>query len=465
MGEAAASWRGAIDPQWQSAFEWVERELGGPIVRWERHPRWRPAWYFDVERKGELIPVYFRGDRGALDHGVYPLEHEMKVLQLLEKHELPVPHVYGFCPEPRGIVMQRCPGRSNLATAESEAERISVLDHYVELIARMHRIDLAEAEAIGLERPRTPEALGLGDLDHWERAYRRERRRPDPMIEFTLRWLRRKVPRHRSRPALIQSDAGQFLFDRGRITALHDFELAYLGDPMAEFAGLRNRTLSEPLGDLRRAIRRYEELVGEPADLRAIDYHTVRFALVTPLSTAHLVADPPPGVELVQYLAWYLVYGRMCIEVMAHLEGVELEPIELPKPVSTRHSTAHAALVGMLAPMAGADPIQAYQTRTAERLAHSLARAELFGPALEAQNLDEVGALLGRRPLSWSDADERLETFVQSAGPESDAALVGYFYRHFARQEALLQGALRELEGVEIQLFDEESDATRSASP
>ena len=454
METAAAQWREAIDPEWQSAFEWVERTLGGPIVRWERHPRWRPAWYLDVDRAGEIVPVYFRGDRGALDHGVYPLEHEMKVLQLLERHELPVPHVYGFCPEPRGIVMQRCPGRSNLATAESDAERESVLDHYVELIARMHRIDPAEAEAIGLERPTTPEQLGFGDLDHWERAWRREKRRPDPMIEFTLRWLRRNVPRHRERAALIQSDAGQFLFDRGRITALHDFELAYLGDPMAEFAGLRNRTLSEPLGDLRRAIRRYEELVGEPADLRAIDYHTVRFGLVTPLSTAHLVADPPAGVELVQYLAWYLVYGRLCIEVMAHVVGAPLQPILLPKPVSTRHSTAHAALVAMLAPLAGADPIQAYRTRTAERAARYLERAELYGPALEEQNLDEVGALLGRRPASWSDADLRLETFVQGAGPESDAALIGYFHRHFSRQEALLHGALRELEGVEIAMLD-----------
>jgi len=454
MGTAGSEWRAAVDPEWWSAFEWVERTLGGPIVGWERHPRWRPAWYFDVDRSGEIVPIYFRGDRGALDHGVYPLEHEMRVLQLLERHELPVPHVYGFCPQPRGIVMQRCPGRSNLATAESEAERVSVLDHYVELIARMHRIDLAEAEAIGLERPTTPEQLGFGDLDHWERAYRREKRRPDPMIEFTLGWLRRNVPRHRSRAALIQSDAGQFLFDRGRITALHDFELAYLGDPMAEFAGLRNRTLSEPLGDLRRAIRRYEELVGEPADLRAIDYHTVRFGLVTPLSTAHLVADPPAGVELVQYLAWYLVYGRQCLEVMAHVEGVPLQPILLPKPASTRHSTAHAALVSMLAPLPGADPIQAYQTRTAERVARYLERAELFGPALEEQNLDEVGALVGRRPGSWSEGDQALEAFVLRADAGSDAALIGYFHRHFSRQEALLQGALRELEGVEIPRID-----------
>jgi hypothetical protein len=365
-----------------------------------------------------------------------------------------VPHVYGFCPDPRGIVMERCPGRTNLATAESEAERVAVLDHYVEILARMHRIDVAEAEALGLERPRTPEALGLGDLDRWERAYRRTKRRPDPMLEFTLGWLRRNVPRHRSRVALLHCDAGQFLFERGRVTALHDFELACLGDPMADFAGLRNRTLSEPLGDLRRAVRRYEELTGEPVDLRAIDYHTVRFGLVTPLATAHVVADPPPGAELIQYLAWYLVYGRLCLEVMAHLLGLALEPVALPEPVTTRHSTAHAALVAMLAPKPELDPFQAYQLRAARRVAHYLKQAELLGPALEAQDRDEVAAILGHRPDSWEQADAALEAFVRRASSKADAPLLRYFHRHVLRREALLRGALGELEGVTIQRLD-----------
>jgi aminoglycoside phosphotransferase (APT) family kinase protein len=447
-------WRDVLDPGWQRAFEWVEARLGGRVVHFERHPRWRPAFYLDVERAGETLPLYFRGDRGALDHGVYPLEHEMRVLELLEKHGIPVPHVWGFCPEPRGILMQRCAGRSNLATAESEEERRAVLDHYVEIIARMHAIDPAEAEAIGIRRPRTPEELGLGDLDHWERSYRQKKRRAEPMIEFTLRWLRRNVPRHRSRVALIQADSGQFLFERGRITALHDFELATLGDPLAEFAGLRNRTLSEPLGDLRRALRRYEELSGEPADLRAIDYHTVRFGLVTPLATAHVVADPPPGVELVQYLAWYLIYGRLCLEVLAHAMGLELAPIELPEPATTRHSSAHAALVAMLAPRPGRDAYEAYELRAAERVARYLARAEQLGAALAEQDLDEAGALLGRRPGSWGEAEARLEAFVLRAGPDADARLVRYFHRQVRRHEALLAGVLGELEGVEIAMLD-----------
>ena len=440
-----------LEPEWRRAFEWVGRELGGRVVRWERQPRWRPAWFLDVERGGETVPLYFRGDRGALDHGVYPLEHEMRILQLLEKHSIPVPHVYGFCPDPRGIVMQRSPGRGTFALAELDAaERDRVMDHYVEIVARMHQIDLAEAEAIGLERPTSAEQIGLGDLAHWERAFRKEKRRPEPLIEFTLRWLRRNVPRHRTRAALIQADSGQFLFEQGRITALHDFELSYLGDPMAEFAGLRNRTLSEPVGDMRRLIRHYERQTGEPADLAAIDYHTVRFGLATPLSTAHIVADPPPGVELVQYLAWYLVYGRLCIEVIANRIGQELAPIAEREGTPTRHSTGHRALRGMLAPSADPDPIRRYERATAERAARYLARADLLGPELEAEDLDEAGAILGSRPAGWRDADARLEAFVASAGPEHDGHLVRYFHRHVQRHETLLRGALRELEGARV---------------
>jgi aminoglycoside phosphotransferase (APT) family kinase protein len=440
-------------------LDWIERRTGGKVLRCERQARWRPAYFLDVERAGEIVPLYFRGDRGATDHGVYPLEHELKILQLLERHEIPVPHVHGFCDEPRGILMQRCPGRHNLATAESEAERVAVLDHFIDILARMHKIDLAELEAIGLERPRSAEQLGLADLAHWERAYRRLKRRPEPMIEFTLRWLRRNVPAQRTRAALLQADCGQFLFERGRVTALLDFELAYVGDPMADFAGLRNRTLSEPLGDLRRALRRYEQQSGEPVDLRAIDYHTVRFGLATPMSVAHVVADPPPGTALVQYQAWYAVYGRLCLEVMAHMQALELEPLELPEPAATRSTPAHTALLGLIAAGKDEDPFRAFQIANARRLAIWTARADLYGPALEQQDLDEVGAILGRRPASWCEADAELEKFVASAGPDADAALIRCFQRRCLRQEALLAGALEELEGARMVMLDR--DPTR----
>jgi len=442
---------GGAGAEEREMVRWVERTLGGRVVRSERQARWRPAYFLDLERAGETLPLYFRGDRGATDHGVYPLEHEMRVLQVLERNGIPVPHVHDFCEQPRGILMERSPGRHNLATAESDEERVAVLDEFIDILARMHQIDLSEFEAIGLSRPRSAEQLGLADLDHWERAYRRLKRRPEPMIEFTLRWLRRNVPQGRSRAVLLQADCGQFLFEKGRVTALLDFELAYIGDPMADFAGLRNRTLSEPLGDLRRALKRYTDRTGDPVDLRALDYHTVRFGLATPMSVSHVIADPPAGTALMQYQAWYAIYGRLCLEVMAHALGVELDPPPLPAPEPTRASPAHRALGSLLDAGEDRDPFRAFQIANAKRLAVWTSRADLYGAALEAQDLDDAGALLGRRPRSWSEADESLEKLIAGAGPESDAALVRYFQRRFVRHEFLLRGALEELEGVKIE--------------
>ena len=105
----------------------------------------------------------------------------------------------------------------------------------------------------------------------------------------------------------------------------------------------------------------------------------------------------------------------------------------------------------MLQPKPGADPFTAFETRTAERVARYLQRADRLGPALEAQDLDDAGALLGRRPRSWQEADARLEAFALAAAPEADGPLVNLFYRRLSRHEALLQGALRELEDVRIE--------------
>ena len=410
-------------------------------MRAERQPRWRPAWFLDLERDGERVPLYFRGERGETDHGVYALEHELRVLQVLEAHGIPVPHVFGFCPEPRGIVMQRCAGRANLATAESQAEREAVLDHYVEILARMHEIDVAAFEAVGLRRPATPEQRALLDFDAWERAYRRNKRRPEPAIEFLIRWVRREVPRDRTRDAFVCCDAGQFLFERGRVTAVIDLELACLGDPAADLGGMRGRDLSEPLGDLSRAIRRYEALRGAAVDRRALDYHTVRFGAVTPMAVAHLTAAPPPGIDLVQYLAWYLVWTRGPLEVIAERSGLELEAA-----APGRRATEPSA-----APRPDAADFEAYRADREARLATYRERLARMGPELEAEDLDEVASLLGGRPSGRAEADRALEELIRGAGPERDAALIPYLHRRTRRQEAILAPVMRELEGARIQ--------------
>ncbi len=125
---------GDLSPAWRRGFEWVERELGRRVCNLRRQGRWRPAWFFDLEREGELVPLYFRGDRGHTEgeRVASVLDHEANIYRVLEANGLPVPHVYGICRDPDGIVMDRCPGSFNLATLDDEEQRRSVFDHYIE---------------------------------------------------------------------------------------------------------------------------------------------------------------------------------------------------------------------------------------------------------------------------------------------------------------------------------------------
>ncbi len=438
MTEASARDGLLADPEWGATFREIEGMIGGRLVSAERQERWRPAWFLELERDGERVPVYYRGDRGVDPDGVATLRREMEVLRALAANGIPVSHVYGWCETIPGIVMETSPGRANLATAESEEERESVLDHYLEILADIHRLDPSVFEKLGFPRPTTPEQIALGDLPRWEAIYRRGKNQPEPVIELTLRWLRENVPAGREQVACLVGDAGQFLFDRGRVTAVLDVELSALGDPVSDLGGLLSRDLSEPLGDLSRGIARYRENTGFAFEARDVVYQAVRFCIFTPMSVCFLCAKPPPGLNLAQYESWNLVYGRVPLQLIAELEGIAIDPPELPEPRDSRHAPVLDALVDLL----GADD---YRFDTARRVAEYAREIDRRGERLEEQDQDEAGALLGQRPTDWRDADARLEALALEGGEDDRAGLLRFLVRRHQRREALLGAAMREL--------------------
>ncbi len=445
LEQFTAAQREQLEPHWQRAFAFVEKTLGGRIVRSGVHPRWRPAYYLDVEVDGEIVPLYFRGDRGDLDHGVYTLEHESRVLIALERDGIPVPHVYGFCEDPLGIVMARVEGRPDLSTAETPEEAQQVFDAYIDILARMHAIDVKDLDDLGLETPQNPDDMALGDFDRWEATYRRHEVRPDPIVEFLIRWVRTNAPPGRTQVSLLSGDSGQFLFEDGHVTTLLDLENAYLGDPAADLAGLFARDTSEPMPNLEAALERYAEKSGTSVDRRVVTYHTIRWGLCTPLCVAHLVAEPTAELEFIQYLAWYWTYCRCPIEWVAKLEGIELEPWTPPADTPSRHHAGHEFLRQLLAALPAEDSMAQYQRGVAERAAVYLERADRFGPALEVEDLDEAAGILGWRPGTWQECDAELAKIVRDPDPERDAALIRLFYRRCRRNEWLMQPVLKEL--------------------
>ena len=161
------------------------------------------------------------------------LQQEADVNRVLLKHRIPVPVVHGMIDDPPAIVMDRLPGRVNLATALDDAERDTILDQYIEAMCRMHAIDIDEFAALGLPIPADNRAAALNMYKTGEANYREAKSAPSPMIEFMWRWLRQNMPTGRDRTAFIQADSAQFLYENRRLTGLIDFEAAYVGDPVA----------------------------------------------------------------------------------------------------------------------------------------------------------------------------------------------------------------------------------------
>src|SRR5690606_2529326 len=152
-----------------------------------------------------------------------------------------------------------------------------ISQEFIEALVKVHKIPLEAFGEIGLHLPESPADIAL---NHYRRCYdiflQQMGDNVVPLMDFTWEWLKRRVPAHRNKACGITGDAGQFMFDDNGLLALIDFEQFYVGDPIAEFAGMRLRDIIEPL-DIEDLIARYQRATGEHVDRNALEYHTVGF--------------------------------------------------------------------------------------------------------------------------------------------------------------------------------------------
>jgi aminoglycoside phosphotransferase (APT) family kinase protein len=426
----------------QKVKAWLERELGGTVVAFERQQRWRPAWFADLARDGSVHRYCVRGHRGGNFREMITLRQEADVNRVLLKHGVSVPRVHGMIDDPPAIVMDRLPGRVNLATAVDDAERDTVLDQYIEAMRRMHTIDVQEFGAIGLPVPADNRGAALNMYATGEANYRRAKSAPSPMIEFMWRWLQRNVPAGRERRALIQADAAQFLYENRTLTGLIDFEAAYVGDPVAEFAAMRSRDCEEPLGDIGRIARKYETATGDRIEANAVEFHTAGWSLMTPFQWEDSVRNPAAGDSWLEYFTWLVGCGRWALEAIAQVVGTPLELLERPDEGTSSSSYWHACYENLISvldewPGGGSGTFSADSARAVARFAEHV---HVFGRELESAALDEMSEILGGRQPDLTAAEAALEEFVLTASPDCDAALVRYFHRWTQRQQFLIRG-------------------------
>ncbi len=416
---------------------WLETNLGR-VTQLARQGRWRPVWFADVERGGERLPLCVRGDRVDMPL-VFPLEHEMRLQALLHERGIPVAKVYGLIERPLAYVMDRVPGRNDF-TGVSEAERRGVVDDYLQVLARIHALDPSPFAAAGILRAASPAESGTFGMSRYERIYRSTKRHAEPFMEFCLGWLRRNPPISEGREAVVVWDSGQFHHFGGKVTAVLDLELGHIGDPMLDLAAWRMRDTVIGYGDFEPLYARYQELSGRPVDRPALMRHHFAFTLTNQLVFGAALRDPPPESDLMTNLQWCSETNVFATEALAEILELELPTIDTPLPRESRAGVATAQLVQSLASLPTEDEFTRYKLRTLYRLARHVARTDEIGDASSRADLDDLHALLGRRPASWRDGEAALEAFVleDAAHGRHDAALVQLFHKRNLRAQQLL---------------------------
>ncbi len=196
-------------------------------------------------RTGDRVLALRRPPLGHVIATAHDMRREFRVLSALADTDVPVPRPLALCEDPGvcelpfyvmefrdGVVLQdRVP--EGFLRGPEDGRRIS--QALVGVLARLHAVD---PRARGLADFGRPDGYLGRQVERWSKQWQANRTAPLPEIDELLARLARALPV--SPPAtIVHGDyrLGNIALDRrdpGRVVAVFDWEMATLGDPLAD---------------------------------------------------------------------------------------------------------------------------------------------------------------------------------------------------------------------------------------
>jgi aminoglycoside phosphotransferase (APT) family kinase protein len=201
---------------------------------------------------------------------------------------VPVPKVLHNEPDagPLGLpffVTEALGGEANggLLAMLSAGERAAITEQFAAVLAGVASRDWESTDLRDLLDPVTPETAWSTELGKWESVLDTHQLSPMPITRAVIRWLRRNPPPPAQRIGLVHGDcrAGNFLFSGSQITAVLDWEMAHVGDPIEDLTwgwlgnwryDQADQSLVGGLCTKADAVRRWEQATGLTADAHAL---------------------------------------------------------------------------------------------------------------------------------------------------------------------------------------------------
>ncbi len=199
----------------------VQYRRNGALERREYVVRWEP-------KQGLLEP--------------YDVARQYRIMRGLEQTSVPVPHMC-WLEEAASIlgakffVMEKIEAKAEprvFADADPVV-RERKRKAWTEMLATVHAVNWEEAGLAFMGVPDSPGSYAQREIAKWESLLRRFQRHEEPLIDDAFQWLRANAPNGKE-VRLVHGDCthSNYMFRGEQIVAVLDWELATLGDPMAD---------------------------------------------------------------------------------------------------------------------------------------------------------------------------------------------------------------------------------------
>jgi aminoglycoside phosphotransferase (APT) family kinase protein len=261
------------------------------------------TWLFDARwNDGDATRAQgfcLRRDPGnALLRELSDLAVQFRVLQCLDPTPVPAPKPYWYEPDPSilggpFLVMEKVPGtcpnpwgRDGRRFYEDAARRGVLPASFTNALAALHTLDWQGAGLSFLGVPARGTDFALGEVAKWRALIEQTDHEPEPILTDLVGWLEANAPTT-ERLVLVHGAyrTGNLLVQGDQISAILDWELEVIGDPMYDVAYVlsdlnrEGTDLLSNLVDRDDFYRDYEAATGIEIDDAACRYYQLLYAM------------------------------------------------------------------------------------------------------------------------------------------------------------------------------------------
>ncbi|HTG39740.1 phosphotransferase family protein [Sphingomonas sp.] len=267
-------------------------------------------------KSGSGAYVLRRKPFGPLLPSAHAVDREFRLIAALHPTGFPVARPHALCQDDGVIgaafyIMDMVEGRTlwdGTLPGMAPANRRTHYEAMVDTLADLHAIDPAR---VGLSDFGKPGNYFERQVARWTRQYRMAQTDDLPEAERLIEWLPRTVP-EQTRTSIVHGDYRIdnliYAADSARVVAVLDWELATLGDPLADFAYLAMNWVTEPEG--RSGVM---GMTGTQTGIPTLDELTERYCFRT-------------GRDGLPDLNWFFAYNLF--RLMGIMQGIKKRVID-----------------------------------------------------------------------------------------------------------------------------------------